>query len=84
MNRLDFLILSILNSNDAFGNLSGMTLKEISDSDELNDYKKDTIYRQLLSFKTVGNINYGVKDGHAATYYITDDGKSYLRKEKVK
>lgn len=59
-----------------------MTRSEIAETEDF-DYKDDTIYKQLKQFKVDGYIDYGIKDGHSATYYITESGKECLRKEKT-
>ncbi len=81
MNLLGFLILSIINDQNAIGKLRGMTVKDIADSENL-DCMDNTIYEQLKQFIDVGYIAQGVKDGHANTYYITDSGKEFLSKER--
>lgn len=82
MNLLGFLVLSILNGQDADNRLCGMTLKDITDAENLG-CKVNTIYKQLQQFIVSGYVDHGAKDGHANTYYITNFGKEYLEKEKL-
>ncbi len=80
-NLLGFLILSIINDQDATGKLKGMTIKDIADTEHL-DCMDNTIYKQLKQFYDAGYVAVGVKDGRANTYFITETGKEFLRKEK--
>lgn len=80
-NILGFLILSIINNQDATGKLNGMTIKDIADAEQLG-CMDNTIYKQLKQFIDTGYVAVGFKDGHANTYYITELGKEYLRKER--
>ncbi len=82
MNLLGFLILSILNDKDANARLRGMTLKDVAEAENLGCID-NTIYKQLQQFINSGYVACGVKDGHANTYYITESGKEYLRKERM-
>lgn len=81
MNRLGFCILSVLEQNNAVSNLNGMTLKEITESEDFN-CKDNTVYKQILYFKENGYIGYGVKDGRALTYFITNLGLEILSNER--
>ena len=82
MNRLGFLILSILNQNQAYNRIGGMTLKEISDTEDFG-YKENTIYKQIRNFKENKLVAVGAKEGKAITYYITEKGREILRKERA-
>lgn len=80
-NLLGFIILSIINDQNATGKLKGMTIKDIADAEKLG-CMENTIYKQLKQFIDAGYVAAGVKDGHANTYYITETGKEFLRKER--
>lgn len=77
MTRLGFLILNVLNTNEAFNGASAMSAYEISDV--LNFvYKPDSIYKHLSKFEKSGLVKAGFKDGKANTYFITEKGKDSL------
>ena len=81
MNRLGFLILSVLSKNEAVGNVSAMTAKEISESENFG-YKDNTIFKKLAEFETAGYIAVGYKEGKAKTFYITEKGQEMLQNAK--
>lgn len=81
MSLLGFLILSILDDRMANIRLKGMTLNDITASEDLC-CKDNTVYKQLKQFIDSGYVAIGVKDGHANTYYITTSGKEILAKER--
>lgn len=81
MNRLGFIILSILRQNGANGRLSAMAVSEIVDEEELA-YKENTIYKKIKEFETAGLVAQGLKEGRAATFYITQEGVQILEREK--
>ena len=81
MNRLGFLVLSVLVKYEAFNNAAAMSAYEISDMLQ-NDYKADSIYRKLAGFEKSGLVKLGLKDGKAKTFYITEEGKRSLIEAK--
>lgn len=81
MNRLGFLLLSVLSKNDAVGKVSAMTLKEISGAENFG-YKDNTIFKKITEFETAGYIAAGYKEGKAKTFYITEKGKEMLQNAK--
>lgn len=83
MNLLGFWILSILYDQEANTRLKGMTVNDIDATENLG-CEKNTIYKQLHQFIVGGYVALGIKDGHANTYYITNNGVVYLRKESGK
>lgn len=83
LSRLEFLVLSILETNEAISRFTGMTSYEIATADQLG-YKENTIYKQLKLFEKNGFVQTGAKDGKSLTFYITDLGKCKLREEKLK
>lgn len=81
MNRLDFIVLSILRQNGANNRLSAMAVSEIVDEEEFV-YKDNTIYKKIKEFETAGLVAQGLKEGRAATFYITEKGVQILEGEK--
>lgn len=77
--RLDFLILSILNEQKAYGQLSGITLKEMNP--EAIGYKNNTAYKRINKLIKSGIIAKGVLEGKQNTYFLTDAGKQLIKKE---
>ena len=55
MNRLGFIVLSILSQNGATNKLSSMSVQEISDTEEFG-YKPNTIFKKIKEFPS------GVRD----------------------
>lgn len=78
MNRLGFLILSVLSTNGAFGKVSAMTAKEITDAEDFG-YKDNTIFKKITEFESMGYVAAGYKEGKAKTFYITESGKQALK-----
>lgn len=83
MDRLGFIILSILWKVGATNRLSSMTVKEIATSEDFG-LKENTIFKKLKYFEKSGYIDRGLKEGHADTYFITSAGSEYLEKERGK
>ena len=83
MNRLGFIILSILRTGEATSRLSSMTVKEIAAS-EYFGLKENTIFKKIKDFEKSGYIGRGLKEGRADTYYITPEGCECLEKERGK
>lgn len=81
MNRLGFIVLSILRQNGANNRLSAMAVSEIVDEEEFV-YKDNTIYKKIKEFETTGLVAQGLKEGRAATFYITEKGVQILEGEK--
>lgn len=81
MNRLGFIVLSILRQNGANNRLSAMAVSEIVDEEEFV-YKDNTIYKKIKEFETAGLVAQGLKEGRAATFYITEKGVQILEWEK--
>ncbi len=81
MNRLGFIILSILRKNEATDRLSGMTVYEIA-SAEAFGMKDNTIFKKLREFERSGYVSRGLKEGRANTYFITKLGCEGLEKER--
>lgn len=81
MNRLGFLILSILRVNSATNKFSSMTVREITQAEEF-DYKENTIFKKVKDFENSGYIKRGLKEGRADTFFITSEGCEFLEREK--
>lgn len=81
MNRLGFIILSILQKNGAINRPSGMTIREIVSSEDLG-LKENTIFKKIKNFEQSGYVSRGLKDGRADTYFITPEGCQCLEKER--
>lgn len=78
LNRLGFLILSVLSMNEAFDKVSAMTAKEITDAEDFG-YKDNTIFKKITEFESMGYVAAGYKEGKAKTFYITESGKQALK-----
>ncbi len=81
MGRAEFIILSVLKQNGATGRLSSMTLREIAGAEDLG-MKENTIFKKLKGFEVSGYIGRGLKEGRAATFFITPEGIGALEKER--
>lgn len=81
MNRLGFLILSILKKSEAINRLSSMTVKEIASVEEFG-WKENTIFKKIKEFEQSGYVERGLKEGRAATFFITQEGIDYLDGER--
>lgn len=78
MNRLGFLILSVLSKNNAVSRLSAMTVREIAEAEEFG-YKENTLFKVITEFEAEGFVAVGLKEGRAKTFYITDRGIEILK-----
>ena len=83
MNRLGFILLSILGQNGATNRFSAMTIREIASAEELG-MKENTIFKKIKDFEKSGYIGRGLKEGRADTYFITPEGCECLEKERGK
>ncbi|SHO50151.1 hypothetical protein [Anaerocolumna xylanovorans] len=81
VNRLGFIVLSILRANSATNKLSSMSVREITQTEDL-EYKENTIFKKIKEFEQSGYIGRGLKEGRADTFYITDSGCEFLETEK--
>lgn len=81
MNRLGFIILSILFRNEATSRLSSMTVREIAYAEEFG-LKENTIFKKIKDFEKSGYISRGLKEGRADTYFITPEGCECLNRER--
>ena len=76
INRLDVLLLQLLNSNKCIDKFGGMTISEMLEIWGLGC--RNNVYLRLKSLLSEGLIDKGVIDNHADTYYITDKGKQVI------
>ena len=81
MNRLGFLVLSVLLTNGADNRMAAMSLKEIVQTEDL-DVKENTLFKKLRDYEIQEYVKKGIKDGRANTFYITDAGKEFLEQYK--
>jgi len=81
LNRLGFMILSILRSNGATNQVQSMTVREIASVEEF-DMKENTVFKKLKGFEQSGFIGRGFKEGRADTFFITPEGCEYLERVK--
>lgn len=77
MDRLSFLILSVLKSCRAINSISAITVMELVKMEEFM-YRPNTIYKKIQELKKETYIEEGMKDGKAYTYFITKKGMNYL------
>ena len=73
MNRLSFIILSILYQVGDSSSVTAMTLKEIVESEDYG-YKPNTVSKKLKEFELSEYVSKGLKDGRADTFFITEKG----------
>lgn len=81
MNRLGFLVLSILKTNGATTKFSSMSVREMTETEDCG-YKDNTIFKKIKEFEQSGYIGRGLKEGRADTFYITPEGCEFLEREK--
>lgn len=81
MGRLEFIILSVLKQNGATDRLSSMTLREIAGAEDFG-MKENTIFKKLKGFEASGYVGRGLKEGRAATFFITPGGLGALERER--
>ena len=81
MNRLGFIILSILRQEGATNKLSSMTVREIASAEEFG-MKENTIFKKIKDFEQSGYIGRGLKEGRADTFFITPAGCECKKKKK--
>lgn len=81
MNRLGFLVLSVLLTNGADNRMAAMSLKEIMQTEDL-DVKENTLFKKLRDYEIQEYVKKGIKDGRANTFYITYAGKEFLEQYK--
>lgn len=78
MNRLEMIILAILNKKNATSPISAISLYEIKEYASLQQ-SIATIYRTMQKLYREQNIGRGIKDSKSDTYYVTDNGLNLLK-----
>lgn len=78
LDRLGFLMLSILAGNSAVDKTSAMTVKEILEIENVG-CKYSTLYKKAVAFETSGYLAFGYNDGKARTFYITEKGREFIK-----
>ena len=78
MNRLEMIILAILNKKNATSPISAISLYEIKEYASLQQ-SIATIYRTMQKLHREQNIGRGLKDSKSDTYYVTDNGLNLLK-----
>ena len=81
MDRAGFILLSVLEKCGASGRLSSMTVREIAQEEELG-IGENTIYKKLRAFELSGLVSRGLKEGRAATFFLTGEGRGRLEEER--
>ena len=81
MDRAGFILLSVLEKSGASGRLSSMTVREIAQEEELG-IGENTIYKKLRAFELSGLVSRGLKEGRAATFFLTGEGRGRLEEER--
>jgi Fe2+ or Zn2+ uptake regulation protein len=78
MNRLEMIILAILNKKNATSPISAISLYEIKEYASLQQ-SIATIYRTMQKLYREQNIGRGLKDSKSDTYYATANGLNLLK-----
>lgn len=76
MNRINFIVLKIMATEDAISKSSGMTLNEFPLEDL--QIKRNTLQKKMQQLQAAGLVEKGYKDMHSYTYYITEKGLNFL------
>ena len=77
LNRLDIILLQLLNSNNCNNKFSGMTIREMMSICDMGCRRN--IYLRLKNLLYYKLISKGIIDNHADTYYITKKGLETLQ-----
>lgn len=78
LDRLGFLMLSILAGNGAVDKTSAMTVNEILEIENVG-CKYSTLYKKAAAFETSGYLAFGYNEGKARTFYITEKGREVVK-----
>lgn len=81
MNRISFIVLSVLLDRGATDKLKAMTAREIAEAEAL-EYRENTLYKKIREFVLLGYAAEGLKEGRAFSFYITEKGIRHLEKQK--
>jgi len=81
MDRSGFILLSVLERSGALGRVTSMTVGEIAQEEDLG-IGGNTIYKKLRAFEQSGLVGRGLKEGRAATFFLTGEGRRRLEEER--
>lgn len=79
MNRLDFMILKVLERENCASHFHSMTLQEIM---EMSKSCRTTTSRKIKKLREQGYVERGCGDWQAYTYYITEKGLKLSKSEE--
>ena len=82
LNRIGFMVLSILRQSEAVNKFSSMTVREIAEMESDFGLKENTVSKKAREFEKAGFVKRGLKEGRADTFYITPEGLNLLEKER--
>ena len=74
MNKMEILILLLLNHEGATNWFQSISVNEILDTEDFPDLKANTVYKTLIGMERLGIVSRGAKDIRSATFYITEAG----------
>jgi len=75
LSRIDYLILSSLDSNGATNHILGLTIKEMN----ITEVKRSCIWKHLSSLIDKGLVCQSGNYGNQKMYYITEDGINLIK-----
>lgn len=81
MNKLSYKILNYLDINECTSKLKSLPTANILEDLHV---KPSTFYKTIVELESLGYIEYGAKDGHSNTYFLTIKGKEELEIGKGK
>lgn len=83
MSRFIIPILCTLCDKEAYSDCDAMSVNEILLSELCCLYSYSGIYKSCQDLMQAGLITYGLQDGNAYTYYLTEKGKQYCKDRKL-
>lgn len=79
MNRIQFIIMSCLVSDNADSNVNAMSIKEIMESLHSLEYTYNSFYKHVQVLLVAEYVAAGLPVGNSKTYYITQKGREALK-----
>lgn len=80
MTKFDYEILMLLNEKNVDNPLKAINISQILEEISVAKRKSySTTYRHLQSMSKQGYVEWGLIDGLASTYYISELGKAYYK-----
>lgn len=79
MNKFKFILLSVLESNNAITPLKAMSSYDIQNEIEGLNYTINYICRTLNVFQKEGLVKRGLNDRRSITFYITKEGLNKIK-----